>query len=377
MIKGKFFLYKEISVSLIIYGIVSLLLLFYFGINTGGEAVKYINEANGLIEGKPFSNGLFNIPYIIYVIIIAFCIKLSISFLFIGILQIVVSAIAAYSLYNLLLNTLDNKRIAFVFFIAFLLCIPVQKWNYFLYTESLHVSFVVIGVCKCISFFMYKTKRKLLTALLLLLLILFTRPVGIIFMVTIIPVLILWLYRNGNKTGSATLSAAAILLTIGLFNSPAVNYINPDSIRRMEIICQVPEANATAPYQEYNREGLGKVYSVIKNEIGIQHFLNAGLKKLRMFFGLCRPYYSSRNNILLMLLYIFYPLALIGIFSKQPEKFYYLKRFSVLYITITAILIFFTCDEWSNRFIAPVFPFILILAAGGSASFIRYIFLKK
>ena len=46
MIKGKFFLNKEIFVSLIIYGIISLLLLFYFGINTGGEAAKYINEAN-------------------------------------------------------------------------------------------------------------------------------------------------------------------------------------------------------------------------------------------------------------------------------------------------------------------------------------------
>ncbi len=365
MIKGKFFLNKEIFVSLIIYGIISLLLLFYFGINTGGEAAKYINEANGLLQGKPFSNGLFNIPYFFYVIVIALCIKLSISFIFIGMLQIIVSAIAATSLYNLLLRTLDNKRIAFVFFVAFLLCIPVQKWNYFLYTESLHVSFVVIGICNCISYFMHKTKRQIVTALFSLLLILFTRPVGIIFLVTIFPVLILWLYRNGNKTGSAAFAAAALLLIIALFNSPAVNYINPDSIRRMEIICQVPEANASAPYQEFNREGLGKVYAVIKNEIGIKQFLNAGLKKLGMFFGLCRSYYSSRNNMLLMLLYVFYPLALIGIFSRQSENFYYLKRFSIIYITITAVLIFFTCDEWSNRFIAPVFPFVLILAAAG------------
>jgi hypothetical protein len=218
---------------------------------------------------------------------------------------------------------------------------------------------------------MFKTKRQLLIGLLLLVLILFTRPVGIIFLVTVILVIILLLYRNGNKTGSAALSAGAILLVIALFNSPAVNYINPDSIRRMEVICQVPEANNSAPYQEFNREGLGKVYSVIKNEIGMQNFLVTGLKKLRMFFGLCRPYYSSRNNMLLMLLYVFYPLALIGIFSKQPESFYYLKRFSIVYISITSILIFFTCDEWSNRFIAPVFPFVLILAAAGVSRLLK------
>lgn len=373
MIKAKFFLNKEVGVSLIIYTSISLLLLFYFGINTGGEAVKYINEANGLLQGKPLSNGLFNIPYYCYVIVIAFCIKFSISFFFIGILQIVLSATAGYALYNMLLKTLDNKQAAFVFFIAFLVCFPVQKWNYFLYTESFHVSFVLIGISSCIGFLMHKTKKQLVIALLLLLLILFTRPVGIIFLAATIPVLILWFYRNGNKKMSAVFSAAALVLLIVVFNSPAVNYINPDSVRRMEIICQVPEVNTAAPYQEFNREGLGKVFSVIKNEIGFRNFISAGLKKLRLFFGLCRPYYSSRNNILLMLLYVFYPFALIGIFSKQPPGFYYLKRFSIIYISITALLIFFTCDEWSNRFIAPVFPFILILAAGGVLVLIKKI----
>jgi phosphate starvation-inducible membrane PsiE len=144
----------------------------------------------------------------------------------------------------------------------------------------------------------------------------------------------------------------------------------------MEIICQVPEANDTINYHEFNREGLGKVLYVIKNEIGIGNFIWSGGKKLGAFFGLYRPYYSWKNNLFLMLFYIFYPFALVGIFTKQLPGFYYIKLFSILYISVTAMLIFVTCDEWSNRFIAPVFPFILLLAVAGFVSVKNY-FKKK
>ena len=366
MIKGKLSFNKEIVFSLVIYFILSLLLLGKFGINTGGEAVKYINEANGLLQGKAFSNGVFSVPYIVYSLLLSCFLKFSVNFFFVGVLQIFLSALAAYAIYNLLIAALNNKRIAFIFFIAYLLCYPVQKWNYFLYTESLHISFVVIGLCSSSMFFINKNRRQLLISLLVLPLILFTRPVGVIFLMAVLPVLTLWLYRNGKKAGSLVLLLTGVGMVIALFNSPAVTYINPDSIRRMEIICQVPEVKDTGTYHEFNREGVGKAFSVIKNEIGIKNFFRNGLKKEIAFLGLYRPYYSWKNNLLLMLFCVFYPFAVIGICSKLPENFYYLKRVCVLYITITSVLIFFTCDEWSNRFVAPVFPFIILLAAGGA-----------
>ncbi|MFZ1785257.1 MAG: hypothetical protein WAU23_08620, partial [Ferruginibacter sp.] len=101
------------------------------------------------------------------------------------------------------------------------------------------------------------------------------------------------------------------------------------------------------------------------NEVGLGNFFKAGFKKLGYFFGLVRNYYSWYHNLLLIVFTVLYPFALIGIFSKPGALFYYPKLLAICYLLFTAIGIFFTCDEWSNRFIGPAFPFILILAAGG------------
>jgi hypothetical protein len=177
-----------------------------------------------------------------------------------------------------------------------------------------------------------------------------------------------WLYQNSKKPQFYILTAVSIVSVIIIFNSPFTAFVNPDSIRRMEIICQVPETNNAAAYKEYNREGLYKAYIVIKDEIGFSSFFKTGFKKLGCFFGMYRSYYSWQNNLLLICFTVFYPFALIGVFSKTAKDFYYIRIFAVGYLLLTTIGIFFTCDEWSNRFISPAFPFILILAAAGFLS---------
>lgn len=363
---------KAIIVSLIIYLVISFLFLHKWGINTQGEALKYIDEANALLHHQPLRNGVFSIPYLLYPLILSFFIKFSVSFFLVGVIQIVASATAAIFVYKAIYSTLNNTKAAFISFVAYLLCYPVQKWNFFLYTESLHTSFLVICICSFTIFISEKNRKFFFCGLITLITVLFTRPVGIVCMAVLLLVAIVWLYNNKKYLAGHILVVAAIIGLVALLNSPAVNYINPDSIRRMEIICQVPEITYSSTYQEFNREGLGKAFYVIKNEIGVGNFLLNGCKKLGAFFGLYRPYYSWKNNLFLMLFYVFYPFALVGIFKKQPQGFYYLKLFSILYIAVTAILIFFTCDEWSNRFIAPVFPFVLILAVAGYSSLLKH-----
>jgi len=134
----------------------------------------------------------------------------------------------------------------------------------------------------------------------------------------------------------------------------------------MEIICQVPEVNAPVEYKEYNREGLYNAFTVIKNEVGYGTFFTNGFKKLGCFFGMYRSYYSWPNNLLLICFTVFYPFALVGAFSRSGNSLFYVRLLSITYLLLTSIGIFFTCDEWSNRFISPAFPFVLILAAIGA-----------
>jgi len=368
MITSKFLIDKKIIVAAVIYFIISAILLFKYGIRTDGEAEKIIENANRLITGQEFFNGLFGYLYIAYTLLVALFIKLSVNLVFVAALQIVLSFIAALCLYKLLSDVLHNNKIAFLFFIIYLVCYPIQKWNFFLYTESMHTSFVVMGIYlfnKCLQ----DKKFKWFAALgIVLLLILFSRPVGVLFLLSLFTVFLFWLYRNKKKMAFFILIGISIVVVTGIFNSPYTAFINPDSIRRMEIICQVPEANNDVVYREYNREGLYKAFVVIKDEIGIGNFLKIGFKKLGYFFGMYRGYYSWQHNMLLICFTLLYPFALIGIFSKAAKPFYYVRVLALTYLLFTAIGIFFTCDEWSNRFISPAFPIVMILAAVGLLS---------
>jgi len=364
MTSPKYFIEKRILFSLILYFLLSGLLLFHFGLQTGGEAEKYIDNANRILHGNELRNGFFGIFYLAYSLLVAFFVKFNLPLVGVAVVQIVLSAFAAICLYRLLQQTLKNNTVAFLFFIAYLCCYPIQRWNFFLYSESFHSSLLLMGL-----YFFYTTLQGIrsgkLVLSILLLLILFSRPVGMLFWISAIGVLLMWLYHRQQKLLAGGIMLLGILALVGLANSPVTAFVNPDSIKRMEVICQVPVAQTDTSYQEFNRSGLVKAYTVISDDIGWGNFLSIGFKKLGNFFGMYRPYYSWQNNGLLWLYWIFYPLALIGIFSKQPPEFLYIKWFSIYYLLLTSLAIFFTCDDWANRFISPAFPFVLILAAAG------------
>jgi len=357
---------KKKSTVAIAYFLIHAFLLFRFGVQQGGEAEKFIDNANRIINGQSFFNAVFGYFYIVYILLLASAIKLSVNFIAVALLQVCLSFYAALCLYKLLVKILANDHIAFLFFILYLLCYPIQKWNLFLYSESIHTSLLVIAVYNFNSWMSDKKIGSLLNSIILLVLVLFSRPVGILFLASVFVVLITWLYRQKKMVLFYMLTSISVAAVILVLNSPYTAFVNPDSIRRMEIICQVPEVNAPVEYKEYNREGLYNAFTVIKNEVGYGTFFTNGFKKLGCFFGMYRSYYSWPNNLLLICFTVFYPFALVGAFSRSGNSLFYVRLLSITYLLLTSIGIFFTCDEWSNRFISPAFPFVLILAAIGA-----------
>src|SRR6185436_5350509 len=92
-----------------------------------------------------------------------------------------------------------------------------------------------------------------------LLLILFSRPVGLIFLIAMMLVILCWMYKTRRKKLFYFYLLLCVIAFMGVANSPATAFINPDSVKRMEVICQVPTGNGDTSYQEFNRSGLGKV----------------------------------------------------------------------------------------------------------------------
>ncbi len=344
---------------------VMLLLLFFFGVNLQGEASKFLNEANAINSGTPFPNGSFSFFYFFYSLLTAVFLKLGLSFIFFGAFQIGMSWIAALCLRKLILQMSADDRLAFVAFLLYLFCYPIQKWNFFLYSEGLHTSFVVIGVYAFYKLLLKPGFPSAIFFAFILFLIITTRPVGVLFLMAAFLTFNYILFIRKQKRAALLCAAGGIAVLIILLNSPVRYFINPDSLRRMEIICQVPQQNSDVTYTQYNRAGLKQAYVVVKNEIGFGRFFHAGFMKLRSFFGLVRPYYSLKNNVLLGWYLLLYPLACIGFSRIRRTPVSSLLFFSLVYILTTAAGIFVTCDDWSDRFIAPVMPFIIIPGALG------------
>ena len=357
---------KKIAIAGVIYFAVSLFILYKYGINTNGEATKYIEDAHRIVNGENLRNGFFSNFYFIYSLLVSFFIYFSFNLQGIACIQILLSFIAACCVYKILLSETGDQKVSFITFAAYLLCLPIQKWNFFLYTESLHTSFTVAGLYFLYTIFQKAQIKSGWMLVFFLLLIIFSRPVGMIFFFTTIFIWMVWLIKKKQRVIYYPVIIGVSGLFIFLMQSKFVFYFNPDSLRRMEIICQVPQANPSLNYKEYNAAGLSSFVNVITNEIGIRNFFTLGIKKLLNFFGMVRGFYSYPHNAILFFTgIVLYPFALAGIFFFKSEKTSCLKIFSTLYIFITSVGIFFTCDEWSNRFIAPVMPYIIILAGLG------------
>lgn len=357
---------RYIGIAALLYFLLGGFILFKYGIQLGGEAEKYIDNANRILRHDTLRNGIFGIFYFTYSVIVAFFIHFSLPLNGVAILQLVLSFLAGWCLYRLLLDLLQKEGIALLFFLAYLFCYPIQKWNFYLYSESLHTSLLMIATYLLYRALHLNTFKAWLAVGLLCLAVAFSRPVGVIFLAATALVLIAVFYRTGRIRLALLGLAISLAGLIAVANSPLAAFVNPDAVRRMEVICQVPQEGADTSYTEFNRSGLMSAFRVIKNEVGIGKFTGTGFSKLGAFYGMYRPYYSWYSNLLLLFYLVFYPFAIMGIFKRREGLSSSVKLLSITYLLFTSLAIFVTCDDWANRFISPAFPFILLLSAMGA-----------
>ena len=141
------------------------------------------------------------------------------------------------------------------------------------------------------------------------------------------------------------------------------------------IICDLP---AAGPYTKLHLATGGSpvyhlFYYVTHN---FSHFLRFAGIKLQYFFFMQRDYYSRAHNYFLLFnTIILYILAIGSVFAKRINSTKGIRFFMAASIFLFAVTIIFQCDDYSSRFILPLFPFFVILAAKGAEHFYGF-FLK-
>lgn len=353
---------KFISILLGFFWLLTQAALFWQrGIVTGFEAIKYINEAQHFLQYGTLSSNNFWL-YSTEIFLIVAAIKLHLDFIFIVIIQWLLNLFATWMFFQLVVYILKKPLLVFLATFIFIINITYQVYNSFLFTESVFYSLTVIYSSYLLRIEKLNSK-KIAILILLLILLSVTRPTGILFF----PTTAIYIFFRFMKNISVWHKIAIVFSAFIIFyfsvnqmlqSGGEFDFMLP--FRKENIICGVSTTtNANIEVMEKGNSLEGLVYYIFHNK---DEFLKlAGLKTIS-FFGLTRNYYSPLHNLyLIIFFYPIYFLSIIGIIKlikKKEKEIIYLVTIILLY-WITTLL---TCDDWHNRFILTVSPFIFLIA---------------
>jgi len=353
-----------------IWLIVQGILLNQYGIVTKGESVKYINEAVFWQEHYQFSQPKY-IFYSVYIFIRLLALQTGAGIEGVYIFQLLINLYATFLFYKLSIRLFTRPVIAVTATTLLLICFPWQLWTTHLYTESVFISLAIIFT----YFFFLPEKSKFLRiiTIILFILLLFCRPTGMLF----IPVITLWYFIKWWRekkwlllgvSSLVSLVGFILILNYAMKGEGEFNFLKP--FIEEHIICGVPQAandNLKLPSDGNSTGGL--LYYIVNNPT---HFFSLSLKKIGAFFGMTRSYFSTSHNLYLRLFfYPLYLLALAGVIirGKMIRDF---KVYACGIVIVFAISVALTCDDWLNRFIMPVLPYIILLATAGIIKIMSY-----
>ena len=347
-------------ILLLIWIIVQSFLLWQNGIFITLEAEKYISQAQYFLStGNLESNNYW--LYSTQIFLIAAISKLRLSFTVIVAIQLLLNLFATWMFYKLALYFLRNSLLGFLVTFVFIVNVPYQVYNTFLFTESIFYSLAVIYSSYLLRLDKLTIKR-LPVIIFLLVLLSITRPTGILFFLATALYIFFRFLSHLSFFQKFLIISCAILFFLFTLNAMlqvggSLDFMQP--FKKENIICGVPTIdNADIKTLEKGNSIQGLLYYIFNN--GKQFSRLAALKTIS-FFGLIRNYYSLFHNIYLVLFfYPFYLLALSGVwkmFKRKSPVFYYMFTIILLY-WITTLL---TCDDWHNRFILTVTPFIFLM----------------
>ncbi len=341
--------------------IVETALTWHYGVVTYLEADKYISQAQYFIQHGTLSTNNYWL-YSTEVFLIVTAIKLHLNFAAIAVLQLLLNLFSTWMFYKLAQSLLKNEMLAFLAVVIFIINIPYQVYNSFLFTESIFYSLTVIYS----SYLLRLQKLNLKNIFVLILLIVLmsvTRPTGILFFGSTALYISFCFLNKASLLTKILVASGAIIIFIGTLNillgaGGSLDFMLP--FKKENIICGVnTNSNVEINTIEKGNSVQGILYYIINNK---EQFIRLAKLKTISFFGLIRSYYSTFHNVFLVIFfYPFYILSLIGfwkMFKRKNQQVIYLLTIIALY-WITTML---TCDDWHNRFVLTVTPFIFLIA---------------
>lgn len=343
---------------LFIWIFVQAALLYTNGIVTNGEAEQYIYQAQYLIDHGRVSTGHYWL-YFTEIILIATSLKLKTGFVLVVVVQLLLNLTATIKLFSLSKSIFKNNIPRYLLIIFFLVNVPYQEYNSFLYTESCFYSLVIIYTCLLLELKNLQV-NKIFILFLFLIVLCITRPTGLLFLPATIFYLTINFYREFKRGGISLAVVSTIIIFIFVLNiylktGGSLQIMIP--FQQQMVICGVP--TISEPPLAPADNSMMRLWNFILTDTTV--FFKLTKLKTTSFFGFTRDFYSPRHNIFLVSFYYpWYLLSAIGV-AKHLQT-----RFSTLACILSLIFLFwlttiFSCDDWHNRFAITITPFLFLL----------------
>lgn len=319
------------------------------GILTDKEAMKYISCARDVLAGD--LGGDLVHRYRMYATYILFLVP----FTAIGIpslavpVQIGLGIGAAFMLRRCVLRLNGTTTQADLVFALFLLAYPLQIWTLALYSESFFVNLSILFLGAAL-----RTDRSLLWLLPIAVLLIFARPVGILF---VAPVLAWRVLKNSGRLRIIGIWAMSMAVMLAILFLPILPLDQLRVVVEGHAIGGIPKFPDAGT--RFHGSTLASAQVQFIREHGLSTWAGLVLQRMAWFFSLWRPYFSNFHNAVSAPLVLLYPLALLTVVQRRKSSFVQVITASVL---LNALVVCFTYAEWNGRFLMPLLPMIMLLA---------------
>jgi hypothetical protein len=322
------------------------------GFVTQFEGLKYIDDANQWLALQSLNH--LRIFYSAYSLLLALLFFLGFGSKAMLFIHLIFNAIATIRFYQLSFILSKNKIVAALSTLLLIGSVQTQMWNFYLGTEALFTAFLIFYTYQLLIYGFDSWSNNLILSILFLI-ISFIRPNGVL---VVVPTLLYFALVNHQQwrlkllLNPIWLTFAFVLVINWIFNRGHFSEYVGIALKHNWVIWG------------YN-EPIGALNA---NSNSVIHIW---LVRALYYFSMFRPYYSTAHNLLIMTFYPIYLLIILGLFNRQQiNRHRYWFILSIILIMSGFSIISFL--EWHGRFIAPILPFMVLMANNGITYLVDY-----
>ncbi|KAA9325488.1 hypothetical protein [Adhaeribacter soli] len=335
------------------------------GVKIVYDSRHFIGSAELFIQGK---RGLFGYrsSYGFYALLISFFLQLNSLKALIG-FQVLLSGLATIAFYATVKKISGNYWAAFCAVFVWVTWAELQRWNFYVLTESVFLSLSLLLV------YVLTTMRhywQWMVIPVLLLMLSLTRPNGFLLIPVTLLALTVKFGRFHKRLGFGLLTGSLLLLPLWFWLADYLlknmggqviiwQYPLGYIIQGYQDLVVTPEMPLTIPQETSPLKGL---WQVVRQDW--VYFFKVSALKLFYYLSMVRPYYSTGHNWFNALLILFvYAWAIRGWVKLKTAS--WLKAFAAAFWLLQMGIIMLLAPDWDNRFLAPSLPLCLIFSGIG------------